>query len=151
MTYENELMLRELATSALTLAETELGSTVQINLQNNFNSLAWESMTPSQREEWEVFSLHAPDIDIVDEALRLLNISLDSPFPRSVGELVRLKLEVPADSALDEYPIDSHCGKASLEIVYKGLELLAICDSHPHVVKPIKQGMYVAIEVICFG
>jgi len=52
---------------------------------------------------------------------------------------------------LTEYKMDSHCGRECKKIIDKSAELLAICDSHSHVVKHIATGTLIAVEIICFG
>jgi len=52
---------------------------------------------------------------------------------------------------LKDFPMDSHCGIECKKIIDKTIELLEICDTHPHVVDPIKSGALTAVEIICFG
>lgn len=52
---------------------------------------------------------------------------------------------------LKEFPIDSHCGVVSRDIIDKAGELLALCDPHRDVVDPIRAAVLAAVEIVCFG
>lgn len=60
---------------------------------------------------------------------------------------------IPAPHAehYTEYTMDTHCGQVCKVIIDQAALLLAICDTHPHVVDNILKGTEAACSVVCFG
>jgi hypothetical protein len=57
----------------------------------------------------------------------------------------------PNTIGLRDFPLESVCGKGCQQIIDKAVDLLAECDEHPEVVNSIRDGVTVAIEIVCFG
>lgn len=78
------------------------------------------------------------------ELLRRANID-------NVYDLIQERFQRDCDEGFKEYGITSYCGMECMKIAEKTMELLGMCDTHPHCVKPIQDGAICAMEVICFG
>ena len=55
------------------------------------------------------------------------------------------------DEDLKNFPLDTECGRICQDIIDRARDLLAICDTHPHVVVPIRNATLCAVQIVCFG
>ncbi len=78
--------LRELAQEALA---QEYGTQEHEDAHNRFTQAAGDRMNRKQRLEWDRWCLKATDVEIVEEALRILGLQPVAPAPNAGETLVR--------------------------------------------------------------
>jgi hypothetical protein len=90
-----------------------------------------------------------------DNLADFLRITQAEAIADNVGEYFHAMLFPESDacdiSRFADFPMDSECGAVCKDIVDRTISLLAICDAHMDVRRPIITAVFTAIHIVCFA